>query len=151
MKVTFRHYLLQDKPNCLAIFDANTPEFFAVNERLDYSQFLDTNPRDYEVCSSGADLIGAFGLLGREAQYRHLNWILLSPKFQGSGVGSMIMKRVVHIAHENNLDHIKIAASHLSAPFFAKYQAVSVFEVNNGWGFGMHRIDMELRLNIERI
>jgi hypothetical protein len=45
--ICFRPYLSKDKAFCLAIFNASTPKFFALNERLDYSQFLDSNPTEY--------------------------------------------------------------------------------------------------------
>lgn len=143
---TFRTYLSSDRESCLAIFDANTPKFFAVNERLDYSEFLDSVPERYEVCLSGDSVIAAFGLIGNEPKFKNLNWILISPQFQGSGVGSKLINRVVSIAHKEKLDYIKIAASHLSAPFFAKYGAKPVLEIKDGWGPDMHRIDMELHL-----
>lgn len=144
--VKFRPYLSTDRESCLALFDANTPKFFALNERLDYSQFLDFNPTEYEVCLSKKSIIGAFGLIGEEPQYKNLNWILISPKFQGAGVGSILINRAISIAHKEKLEHIKIAASHLSAPFFAKYGAQYILEIKDGWGIGMHRIDMELHL-----
>ncbi len=35
------------------LFDANCPEFFAPNERLDYAEFLDSNLLGYELCLTG--------------------------------------------------------------------------------------------------
>ena len=42
--VTFRSYVSTDKSVCLKLFDANCPEFFAPNERVDYAEFLDASP-----------------------------------------------------------------------------------------------------------
>ena len=41
--VTFRSYVSTDKSVCLKLFDANCPEFFAPNERVDYAEFLDAS------------------------------------------------------------------------------------------------------------
>ena len=41
---------------------------------------------------------------------------------------------------------IEIAASHKSAPFFAKFGATVTAHTVDGWGNGMDRIDMELLL-----
>jgi hypothetical protein len=41
---------------------------------------------------------------------------------------------------------VDIAASQKSAAFFARFGAVTLKVVDNGWGTGMHRIDMELPL-----
>ena len=91
-------------------------------------------------------LLAQFGLLGDEPDYQHINWILISPKSQGLGIGAQFMKRAITAGQANHLKHIKIAASHLSAPFFAKFGAIKVSEQAHGWGQNMHRIDMELPL-----
>ena len=145
-RVTFRPYSPADKEICLAIFDVNCPPFFAPNERIDYEQFLDSNPSGYELCLHAGSVVGAYGLIGDGTIRRNLNWVLLSPKTQQLGVGSAIMNRVLNLARNAKLSIVDIAASHLSAPFFAKFGATVVNESKNGWGPGLHRIDMELKL-----
>ena len=144
--VTFRPYLPTDKLACLGLFDANCPEFFAPNERLDYVSFLDANQLSYELCLVGGQIVGAFGLVGYDLQHKSLNWILLNPRSHGMGIGSGIMGRVSTLARTSGVSLVTIAASHKSAPFFAKFGAVEVAVIDNGWGPGMHRVDMELRL-----
>lgn len=144
-KVAFRSYSSTDKEICLGLFDANCPEFFAANERTDYASFLDANPINYELCLAEGRIVGAYGLMGDRSGHRNLNWILLSPQAQGSGIGSIIMGRVIDLARGSGLSLVNIAASHKSAPFFARFGAVIVAETDNGWGPGMHRVDMELR------
>ncbi len=144
--VTFRSYLPADKDACLQLFDANCPEFFAPNERTDYESFLDANPNTYELCIGEGPVVGAFGLMGHSAHTRDLNWILLDPSSQGLGIGAKIMERVVFNASESGVRVIRIAASHKSAPFFAKFGANEVSVTPNGWGRDMHRVDMKLRL-----
>ena len=98
------------------------------------------------MCLLSNKVIGASGLIGNDLNFRHINWILISPHSQGSGVGSCIMNKAIDIANKANLNYIKIAASHLSAPFFVKFGAKSVLEIKHGWGPDMHRVDMELHL-----
>ncbi|MBU2280056.1 MAG: GNAT family N-acetyltransferase [Gammaproteobacteria bacterium] len=143
--ISFRFYTPQDRASCLAIFDQNCPKFFASNERVDYAQFLDSSPSGYEVCVLEGAVIGAYGLMGTGLAWRNLNWILISPQVQGIGIGSRFIERVVRIGTIANLTGINIAASHLSASFFAKHGAKPLAEIENGWGIGMHRIDMELK------
>ena len=142
----FRSYLPTDKEACLELFDANCPEFFSPNERTDYENFLEANPDSYELCFGDGPVVGAFGLIGDGAHDRSLNWILLNPSSQGLGIGATIMERVVLDALESGVRVVNIAASHKSAPFFAKFGANEVTVTDNGWGPGMHRVDMELRL-----
>lgn len=144
--IRFSYYQNTDREDCLKVFDANCPEFFASNERADYADFLDASPETYEVCVLDGDIIGAFGLSGNDPLYKSINWIMISPKAQGLGLGSKFMERAINLANEQGLSYIKIAASHLSAPFFAKYGALSINEIKDGWGPNMHRIDMELHL-----
>jgi GNAT superfamily N-acetyltransferase len=143
--VTFRPYLPADKLACLGLFDTNCPEFFAPNERLDYVSFLDAKQLGYELCLVGGDIVGAFGLLDYGLQHKNLHWILLNPRSQGKGIGSAIMDRVFALARTSGVSLVAIAASHKSAPFFAKFGAVKSAVIDNGWGPGMHRVDMELR------
>ena len=143
---SFRPYSVSDKGACLAIFDANCPANFAPNERDDYKTFLDTNPAAYEVCIVNDVVAGAFGLIGDDVQRKSLNWILIDPSLQGFGIGSAIMDRVVTIGRDSGLSLLDIAASHKSAPFFARFGAVSETVVEDGWGPGMTRVNMVLHL-----
>lgn len=149
-QTTFRHYTSDDRHICLALFDANCPQFFAPNERADYASFLDGSPRDYELCLVDGQVAGAFGLIGNGHVRRRLNWILLDPRFQGFGAGRAIMSRVVTRAALDKVQAVDIAASHKSAPFFEKCGALTMSVTENGWGPGMHRVDMELLVSSDR-
>ena len=144
--VTFRPYSRNDREICLGLFDANCPEFFAPNERADYLQFLEKGPGGYELCLIDNELAGAFGLIGNADSRRRLNWIMLDPRFQGLGAGRAIMERVVALAASATIKAVDIAASQKSARFFARFGAVTLKVVDNGWGTGMHRVDMELSI-----
>ena len=145
-KVTFRPFLPTDKGACLELFDANCPEFFAPQERTEYENFLEANPDTYELCIGEGSVVGAFGLMGDHTDDRKLNWILLDPASQGLGIGAKIMERVILVAGEAGVRIVTIAASHKSAPFFAKFGSHEVAVTADGWGPGMHRVDMELPL-----
>lgn len=144
--VSFRTYCNADKEACLAIFDQNCPSFFAPNERADYSSFLDDAPASYEVCDLSGKVVAAFGLIADDNQKIALNWIMLDPASQGVGLGSAIMEHVISQGRGSQLSLINIAASHKSAPFFAKFGATEMLHTEDGWGPGMHRVDMELYL-----
>ena len=97
------------------------------------------------VCLFDGRLAGAFGLYPSAPAEGSLKWILLLPQMQGRGLGSAIVAHVLEKARASGMRVLRIAASHKSAPFFAKFGAEAVVETPNGWGSGMHRIDMELR------
>jgi GNAT superfamily N-acetyltransferase len=143
---SFRPYSRADQEACLAIFDANCPTFFAPNERIDYKSFLDAAADGYEVCEVAGLVVAAFGLMRDGAEEPTLNWIMLDPRSQGVGIGSAIMERVMSMGRSSRASLINIAASHMSAPFFARFGAAVVAHTKDGWGPGMDRVDMELRL-----
>jgi len=130
----------------MGIFDANCPEFFAPNERQDYLVFLEDKPDGYEVCKIEGRVCGAFGLFADGPDVKRLNWILIDPQTQGTGVGSKIMNRVVRSGRQSLTRTVKIAASNKSAAFFARFGAIVISSTKGGWGPGMDRIDMELAL-----
>ncbi len=56
------------------------------------------------------------------------------------------MTRVLEIVRTCGEGPLHIAASHKSAPFFARFGAQETATTPNGWGRDMHRVDMELVL-----
>jgi predicted GNAT family N-acyltransferase len=144
--VTFRPYCSSDHRACTSIFDANCPEFFASNEREEYQDFLERASDGYEVCEVDGQVIGAFGLFGDGRKAKILNWILLDAQTHGMGVGSRIMERVIHLAGTSEAKMVRIAASQKSEPFFVKFGARTTSTTTDGWGPGMHRVDMVIPL-----
>ena len=144
--IIFCPYCDADRDACMSLFDANCPDFFAPNERPDYVEFLDGTPEGYEVCKVDGRVCGAFGLIADGQDIKRLNWILIDPRMQGLGVGSKIMKRVVRSGRQSQTRIVKIAASHKSATFFARFGAIVISSTKDGWGPGMDRVDMELAL-----
>ena len=144
--MSFRAWQKEDREACLSIFDANCPAFFAPNERSDYARFLDAAPNGYEVCELAGRVVGAFGLVTHGDGGTSLTWIMIDPDAQGAGIGSAMMERVVSRATVSGLSTVNIAASHKSAAFFERFGAVAIGRTIDGWGPGMDRVDMELRL-----
>lgn len=144
--ILFRPYCEADHQTCTAIFDANCPGFFAPNERQDYEEFLKGVSGDYEVCEVDGKVVGAFGLIVDGEHSKTLCWILLDPKTQGIGLGTTILERVIQQSRMSQTKVVHIAASDKSAPFFARFGASPTSLIENGWGPGMDRVDMELWL-----
>lgn len=144
--VDFVRYDSQYLYECLDLFDDNCPMYFAENERQDYEDFLALRPEGYEVLVLNDEVIGAYGLVKQEDNSYALNWILIASKAQGLGLGTKIMHRLKSVAILKGVKTISIAASHLSAPFFERFGARTVAELEHGWGPNMHRIDMKLAL-----
>ncbi len=142
----FRPWTIEDREACLAILDANTPEFIAPEERQDYMTFLDEEADGYEVCEIDGRVVGAFGLWRQSEQRTVLCWILLDPGSQRSGLGSLIMNRVLLQARASTCQVLGLATSQKVVPFFERFGAVVVSVTKDGWGVGLDRVDMELTL-----
>ena len=133
--------------SCIRLFDENCPNYFTENEKEDYIEFLKGNTSGYFVVAIGPSIVSAFGLITKPDSIRgRLSWILVSSESKGNGLGVKMMSFVKNAAIEKELFAIDIAANHLSAPFFKKFGAKRLKETTDGWGQGMHRIDMELKL-----
>jgi GNAT superfamily N-acetyltransferase len=140
----FRPYEANDRSACLALFDANCPEFFDRGERSGYVQFLDTIREGYEVCQLDGRIVGAYGIRPHAKDELVIRWILIAPDAQGRGVGRAMMTRVLNTVRQTGVRRLHMAASHKSAPFFARFGARATATVQHGWGPNLHRIDMVL-------
>lgn len=139
-----RLFEAQDREGCLAVFDENCPEFFAPNERAGYAAFLDQDPEGYWVCVLEQRIAAAFGLRNIDEHTAVLNWILLARTSQGRGLGGNIMKQALQTTRSSGRSLLCISASHRSAPFFAKFGAIELSRHEDGWGPGMHRVEMRI-------
>lgn len=146
MSVSFEPYKSRHRQACIGLFEANCPEYFLPNEFDDYAAFLDGVPGYYELCLDASGVVGAYGLAIDDASRGRVCWIMIDPAVQGHGIGTSIMERVVRVARERDLSVIEIAASHKSAPFFAKFRAQALSTTKDGWGPGMDRVDMLLEI-----
>lgn len=142
--VEIRRYSAADHAACLALFDANCPEYFAPNERAEYQDFLGDGG-DYRVCVREARVVGAYGLAPHAEGGTAIRWILLDPVVHGAGIGRAIMTGVLEELRTSGRMPLHISASHMSAPFFARFGAQTLSTVPDGWGPGMHRVEMEIR------
>jgi ribosomal protein S18 acetylase RimI-like enzyme len=145
--IRFRQYSAADFDDCLVIFDGNCPEYFALNERQDYAQYLADNPAGYEVYLVRDRIMGACGTwIDPENQHGHISWIMIDPAGQGGGIGTCMMNRVLGKFRAERVPVVRIAASQKSAPFFARFGAVEISRTAEGWGPGLDRVEMQLQI-----
>ena len=143
----FRGFQPDDRDACLSLFDANCPEHFSPNERAAYAAYLADGADTYDVCVLGSRVVGAFGVAAEPAGRARVTWILLDPACHGHGLGGRMMRRSIAAAIAGGARFLDIAASHRSAAFFARFGARETRRQLDGWGPGMHRVDMELALD----
>jgi len=142
---TFRPFAESDRAACLRLFDGNCPTHFAPNERADYETFMTEKGRGYQLCLLDGQVVGGYGVLAEGPTGLAVRWFLIDASRHGAGLGRAMMERVVTALTSSKPGQVLyIGASHMSAPFFAHFGARETRRIADGWGPGMHRIDMEL-------
>jgi RimJ/RimL family protein N-acetyltransferase len=143
---TYRPLGPGDREACLRLFDANAPDFFLLGERADYVRFLDSDRGNYQVCVVDGRIVGAVGIEPVRPGRAAIRWLVVAPDLKGQGLGREMVRYVRAAMRTAGVTTMEIAASHRSAPFFARFGAIPHRAEPNGWGEGMHRIDMELKI-----
>ncbi|MCB0063254.1 MAG: GNAT family N-acetyltransferase, partial [Caldilineaceae bacterium] len=107
-----RRYRPTDFAPCLAIFDSNTPKYFAAHERADFAQFLQTTTEPYFVVTRDADrqgeskateqIIGCGGYFLRDGgTVAGFSWGMVAHEYHGIGAGRfLMMARLQRICQE---------------------------------------------------
>lgn len=145
--LTFRPYHADDFAACLALFDGNTPEFFAPNERAEFLAFLrEIGPWPYLVGEAGGQVVacGGFEVAGETAS---LTFGMVDRARQGQGIGQALTRaRLAAIRAAPGVARVAIETSQLSAGFYDRlgFRVTEVTE--NGFGPGLDRWVMVLDL-----
>lgn len=142
----FKNYTPSDYDNCLFLFDLNCPSFFAAEERADYISFLATNQELYLLGRLGHEIVSAFGIEMGENRICGIAWLMVHPEYHRKGYRSAMMAFVLKYARKHRIVKILLSTSQHSADFFEQFGAYETSRIENGWGVGMHRIDMEIDL-----
>lgn len=148
----FKPYTKDELTACLELFDLNCPRFFAREERADYSRFLQQLPDSvsahtvYLLGWCEQRLIACFGMAPVSPETCALTWIMVHPEYQRQGCGGEMMAQLFTRAAAARYRKVAVSTSHHADQFFARFGAVTLRSQNDGWGPGMHRVDMEISL-----
>lgn len=148
MSFTFRPYEPGDREICLAMFDANTPTWFAPHEREPYGEFLDNCPDSYFVVLDSEGRIAGAGGVELETPRRTawLTWGMVDPTRHRHGIGTALLLHRLDLLRSNlNVDRVCIDTSHLVAPFYERHGFTTQRIIPDGYAKGLHRHEMELR------
>ena len=145
--MNFENYQDTNLEDCIKLFDKNCPQFFAENERQDYINYLCDKKDSYKIGYSEGDVVAAFGIgVNEELKRARITWIMVCPFAKGQGIGNEMMAYAKEFVLDKKIKIIDISASHISAPFFEKFGAVTTKITHDGWGPNMHKVDMNLTL-----
>jgi ribosomal-protein-alanine N-acetyltransferase len=144
-----RPYEARDKAACLAIFDSNTPKYFAPHERDEFSEFLDKPTCTYFVIAAGTEILGCGGYWVPDDGSRAIMcWGMVANDKHGTGLGKWLLlyrwKIICDVAPGALLE---INTSQHTYGFFEKLGLKVTEIVKNGYGEGIDRYDMRLKLD----
>ena len=149
----FRAYQPRDYDACLALFQGNTPDFFAENEVAEYADFLERMPCPYFVVEDSGAVVGCGGIVIDEQEHRAgLAWGLVDRQRHRQGIGRyLLLARIDWLVRQHHeIATVELDTSQHSYGFFAKEGFVTTKITENWYAQGMHRYDMRLKLDGEQ-
>lgn len=149
---TFRPFEATDRRACLALLDANTPEFFGANERPDFEKFMDDLPGPYLVLVDGNRIIGCGGYCIEEAnasdgpsdiRVARTTWGMVHPDYKGLGLGKLLFQhRRQMIKASGDADRIRVVTSQYIAGFFTKLDFYEVRREKDVFAEGIDLVEL---------
>jgi ribosomal protein S18 acetylase RimI-like enzyme len=144
---TIRPYASQDRDACLRILAGNTPEFFAEAERAEFERFLDDPPGPYAVVEKDGNVIACGGwYISDDGLTARMTWGMVDPRFHGRGHGRQLLSFRVAAAKQGGARVIRLSTTQLVSRFFERQGFETVAVHPDGFGDGLDRLDMELRV-----
>jgi ribosomal-protein-alanine N-acetyltransferase len=144
-----RPFEARDKAACLAIFDSNTPKYFAPHERDEFIEFLNEPECTYFVIADGAEILGCGGYwVSDDGSRAIMCWGMVANDKHSTGLGKWLLlyrwKIICEVAPGALLE---INTSQHTYGFFEKLGLMVTTITQNGYGEGIDRYDMRLKLN----
>lgn len=130
---------------------------FETQVATELSQFcLRLNPATDGLWSSSIDgkFVGSVAIDGslRETQGARLRWFIVTPEFQGTGVGKVLLKEAIDFCRKNGLNKIFLWTFKglEAARFLYERAGFTLVEEHPFSGWGGDIIEQKFELNLER-
>ena len=138
-----RPYTAADRDGCLAVFDSNTPDFFAPSERADYEKFLDSQDGSYFVMENEGRLLGCGGYALDNQTQGSLIWGMIHRDWHRNGLGRYLLYyRMKKMTDSGTLQVVRLDTSQRTAPFFEKQGFRAMDVVKDGYAPGLDKVEM---------
>ena len=141
-----RAYRAADRDACLALFDGNTPGFFAPSERADFVRFLERHAAEwaFQVIERDGHIVACGGFaVGADASTAHLCWGMVENGLHRQGLGRRLTQARLHAAAEMpGVAQVHLDTSQHSEGFYARLGFQTERVTVDGYGPGLDRYDM---------
>ena len=144
--IAIREYVPDDRSACLAIFDSNTPQFFATCERTEFASFLDEIPGRYFVSEDDGTVIACGGFaVGSDRAVAVLCWGMVHRNRHMQGAGKLLLTyRLSEIRRDPMIRRVTINTSQHTSVFFEKFGFTVERVIRGGYALGLDRYEMNL-------
>ena len=142
----FQEYAAPNYHDCMELFERNCPSFFAEEEREDFIEFLESDSDNFLLGYEESTFVCCFGIEDHSEEVSSIRWMMVHPNFHHGGYGNAMMSYFMRYVRERGTEKILIATSQHASAFFEKYGASQLDAIEDGWGKGMHKINMQITL-----
>ncbi|KAB7769047.1 GNAT family N-acetyltransferase [Xanthomonas maliensis] len=146
-----RPYTTTDFAACLDLFDGNVPTFFSREERPAFVTFLReaASGWNYHVIERNAQVVAAGGYaLSDDGRCASFCWGMVAPALQRQGLGTALVQARLRAARRTpGVSQVLLDTSQRTCAFYARFGFVVQVVTANGYGPGLDRYDMVLRLD----
>ncbi|HEY4364421.1 MAG TPA: GNAT family N-acetyltransferase [Bryobacteraceae bacterium] len=145
-----RPYAPADRGACLAVFDSNVPEFFRSEERREFEDFLTAPKCPYFVMELAEGIAGCGGYcLTEEQTAARMVWGMVRRELHRKGLGRfLLLYRLHEIGALAGVQLVQLDTSQAAAPFFASQGFKVTGVVKDGYGAGLDRVSMTMKLTV---
>ena len=108
-----REYRETDKNAVIDLIRQNTPEYFALEEEADFSNYLDSERELYFVLLLNKEIVGCGGInFTDDKTTGKISWDIIHPQHQGKSLGAQLLKyRIEKIKSINGIQKITVRTS----------------------------------------
>jgi GNAT superfamily N-acetyltransferase len=147
---TIRPYAPSDAPACLALFDGNTPEYFAPAERGEFAAYLAAPGGGVLVAEApGAGVVGVGGYYlrasGGPLPEGGLAWGMVARAWHRRGVGRALLRARLDALWRQGAGAASVRTSQHSRGFFERAGFAAARVVPNGFAPGIDLVELRLR------
>jgi len=145
-RLDIRLYAPEDRCACLALFDGNSPDFFAPSDRAEFSTFLEHPDGVFLVGreSDGA-VVACGGWYVDSAEARAgLTWGMVDRSRHRCGFGRVLLEeRLRQIRGDGRARWIRLRTTPPVRGFFERFGFAATKVVRDGLGAGLDLVEME--------
>jgi GNAT superfamily N-acetyltransferase len=145
-----RPYLHPDRAACLGVFESNVPEYFAPAERSLFEAFLDDPDCPYFVMEHDDAIVGCGGYaLAQQDGIASMVWGMVRRDSHKLGLGRfLLLYRLREIGKTGGIQMVRLDTSQKAEPFFRKQGFKATGLIKDGYGPGLDRVEMVMKLTV---